>query len=361
MAYAFEVDETVSDAVQRVAEEQVERAVSALERAGGEDMEEAVHDCRKRAKKLRGLIRLVRPALGPAYGAANESFRDAGRELSGLRDAHAALATFDTLVAGSPDELPDGGVGGVRAGLVALAEQATGSDDRSARVESAADLLRAGRRHVERADLGGAGGSHGWAIVGPGLAKTYKAGRRARADARPGAEPTAMHEWRKRAKDAWYHVRLLGAAAPSVLEPLEDRFHDLSDALGDAHDLVVITDRLHAEPDRFGGPAQVDAVCDLADRRRATLERRATGLGARLYAEKPGRYADRIGAYWQVWHEVGDEEAVGGLDELFPPGDELDGLDLEELRDRAGGAALPARLYPSKGALIGELRAAGAG
>jgi hypothetical protein len=35
MAYAFDVDETVPDAVQRITDEQVERAVSALEQAGG--------------------------------------------------------------------------------------------------------------------------------------------------------------------------------------------------------------------------------------------------------------------------------------------------------------------------------------
>ena len=355
MAYAFDVDETVPEALQRITKEQVERAVSALDQESGADLEAAVHDCRKRAKKLRGLIRLVRPALGTAYGPANESFRDAGRELSGVRDAQAALATFDTLVAASPDLLPDGGVGGVRAGLAARAESATHADDRQVRTERAVDLFHAGRRHVARAKLD----ANGWAAVGPGAERTYRAGRRALART-GGTDPTVMHEWRKRAKDAWYHVRLLRNAAPSVLEPLEDRFHHLSDALGDGHDLVVISDRLLASPDDFGGRAQVRAVCELADTLRAKLERRATRLGARLYAEKPSRYVDRIGAYWHLWHETGNEKPAGGLADLFPPTDDLDALDLAQLRDRAGDAALPAHLYPSKTQLIGELRAAGA-
>lgn len=356
MAYAFEVDETVPEAVHRITNEQVERAGSALERASGADLEAAVHDCRKRAKKLRGLIRLVRPALGAAYRQANESFRGAARELSGLRDAQAAVATFDTLVAASPDLLPNGGVGGVRAGLAALAESATQADDRQLRTERAADLFRAGRRHIARAKLD----AEGWTAVGPGTEKTYRAGRRALAEARRHTDPAVMHEWRKRAKDAWYHVRLLRGAAPSVLAPLEDRFHHLSDALGDAHDMVVISDRLNASPGDFGGQAQVRAACKLADTRRAELERRAMSLGVRLYAEKPSRYADRIVAYWHLWHEMGDEEPAGGLADLFPPTDDLDDLELEQLRDRAGDAALPAHLYPSKAQLIGELRAAGA-
>jgi CHAD domain-containing protein len=108
MAYAFDVDETVPEAVQRITDERVERAVLALEQAGGDGVDAGVHDCRKRAKKLRGVIRLARRALGKAYGPANESFRDAGRELSGLRDAQAAIATFDALIVASPDRLPEG-------------------------------------------------------------------------------------------------------------------------------------------------------------------------------------------------------------------------------------------------------------
>jgi len=356
MGYAFEVDETVPEGVRRITEEQVERAVSTLEQADGHDLEEAVHDCRKRAKKLRGLIRLVRPALGDGYGPANESFRDAGRELSALRDAHAALATFDALVAASADHLPEGGLGAVRSGLAALAEEATGTDDWRARIDSAADLFRAGGRRVTRTKLE----SGGWEAIGPGLDRTYRAGRRALGDVRSDPQSEAVHEWRKRVKDAWYHVRLLSDAAPSILEPLEDRFHDLSDALGDAHDLVVICERLHASPDRFGGQAQVGAACELADELRSTLERRAVHIGSRLYAEKPGAYARRMGAYWRAWHDTGDEKPAGGLADLFAPTDDLDGLDLDQLRDRAGEAALPARLNPTKADLIGELRAVGA-
>lgn len=358
MAYAIEGDETVVEAVRRITGEQVAEAVSGLEQATGDGLAAVVHDARKRAKKLRGLIRLVRPVLGPAYGRANGSFRDAGRELSGLRDAQAALVTFDALVAASAGGLPEGGVGAVRAGLARLAEQAgeagrAGDDPRTGR---AADLLRAGGGHVARAAFD----ADGWAAVGSGLEATYRAGRRALAGVRRDtADPGLMHEWRKRAKDAWYHVRLLQGAAPSVLDPIEDRFHLVADALGDAHDLAVICARLQASPGRFGDPAEVAAVCELADGRRADLVRRAVGVGSRLYAEKPGAYARRVGAYWRLWHGTGDEEPVGGLADLFPAPDDLDALDLEALRDRAGDRALPAHLFPTRSQLLGELRAAG--
>jgi CHAD domain-containing protein len=359
MGYGFDRNEPVPDAVRRITDEQVEAAVAGLERVQDHDLEATVHDCRKRAKKLRGLLRLVRPALGSAYGPANKSFRDAGRELSAIRDAHAALATFDALVAASLDRLPEGGLGALRVGLAAAADRASNARDRRVRVEVAADLFRAGRRQVGAARLD----ARGWAAVGPGIERTYRAGRGALAAAHldRGSDPTAMHEWRKRTKDAWYHVRLLSDAAPSILEPLEARFHDLSDALGDAHDLAVICERLSAAPNRFGGRTPVRGACALAEERRGQLERRAARLGVRLYAEKPRAYNDRMGAYWRLWQDSGAEKAVGGLTDLFPPADGLDALDLEQLRDRAGEAALPARLHPAKADLIGELRAAGAG
>jgi CHAD domain-containing protein len=365
MGYAFEPGETVAEAVRRVTDEQVERAAAALDETP-DGYEAAVHDSRKRAKKLRGLIRLVRPALGDAYAAANESFRDAGRRLSAARDAHAALATFDDLVAASPDATrAEGGLGPVRSGLAALAAEATRAEDRAAQAEGAVALFHAGRVHVTNAT--DALGSKGWGAIGPGLQKTYRDGRHRLAELTDltgpkvrASDPAVVHEWRKRTKDAWYHVRLLRPLAPSLLDPLERQFHDLSDALGDAHDLVVICERLRDTPERFGGDEPVEATCTLAEARRADLEQRAALLGSRLYAEKPAAHAARMRAYWKAWRKTGAEKPVGGLAKLFPPTDGLDDLDLEQLRDRAGQAALPARLFPTRADLIGELRANGA-
>jgi CHAD domain-containing protein len=356
MGYAFEAEESVSDGVHRIAAEQIESAVTGLEAAGPADLAAAVHDARKRGKKVRGVLRLVRPALGGDYGPANRALRNAGRELSPLRDARAALATFDDLVAGSRDLLPTGGLGTVRSGLAALADDAAQDPNAPRRIGNAVDLLRVGGRRIEGATLD----AGGWDALGPGLRRTYRDGRHALADARLRRDPDAVHEWRKRVKDAWYHVRLLGGAAPSVLDPLGRRFHDLADALGDAHDLVVIRDRLRREPERFGGRAPVEAACALADRRRAELERRAIGLGVRLYAEKPKAYARRVRRYRRAWRTLGDERPAGALADVLPPDDELDGLAIEELRDRAGEAALPGRLQPAREDLVGALRARGA-
>ena len=249
MDYELTPDEPLHSGVRRVAYEQIDAALGGLGDPQADGVEETVHDVRKRCKKLRGLVRLVRPALGDEYQQANKLFRDAARQLSALRDDQALLETFDDLVAAHADHLPDGGLGALRATLAARAEAAGAAahaDD--GRLRRATDLLQRARERVESWPVG-----DDPAPLEGGLAKTYRRGRRA-LDA-TAACPTdeELHELRKRAKYTWYHVRLLTPAAPSVLDPLASRLHDLSDALGDDHDLAVL-DRTAGRPTRGRGP-----------------------------------------------------------------------------------------------------------
>jgi hypothetical protein len=62
------------------------------------DLNPAVHEARKDLKKLRAVLRLVRDDLGDAvYRSENVRFRDAGRMLSGARDAHVRVETLAAL------------------------------------------------------------------------------------------------------------------------------------------------------------------------------------------------------------------------------------------------------------------------
>src|SRR5680860_382802 len=125
MAYQLELGETISDGIQRIAYEELDTTLEALDAPQADEVETVVHDVRKRCKKLRALVRLTRPSMDGAYRPANETFRDAARELSPIRDAHALLATFDAIVAGHLDQLPAGGLAGVRHELVNRADAAS--------------------------------------------------------------------------------------------------------------------------------------------------------------------------------------------------------------------------------------------
>src|SRR4051794_25639542 len=98
MAFAFRADESVARGIRRIARAQIRKALGALARLGGEVPEEAVHDARKRLKRLRALVRLARGALGArAAHRENARFREAARPLSEARDAEILIQTLDGL------------------------------------------------------------------------------------------------------------------------------------------------------------------------------------------------------------------------------------------------------------------------
>jgi len=300
VGYRFERDETVGDAFRRIARAQSDKALDEVGSAAANPADEdAIHDCRKRCKKIRGLIRLVRPALDQArYRAANEAFRDAARELSSLRDAQALLATFDSVVA-VPTEPPRlDGFEPVRAELVRRAGAEPDGDDAGASTfERAGDLLRAGHDLVVDADLH----ADGWGAVRGGLAQTYRRGRDALEVVYDDPTPDNFHELRKRAKYSWYHLRLLGPSAPAILDPLAKQFERLAEGLGDAHDLAVLRVQLDDDPDSFGGEATMHAALELLDQHREKLEHDGVSLAEQLYAEPPKPFARRLERYWDAW------------------------------------------------------------
>ena len=59
---------------------------------------EKIHQIRKRCKKLRAVLRLVRPGLSEFYASENAFFRDAARVLSPLRDTQSVLDAYDGLM-----------------------------------------------------------------------------------------------------------------------------------------------------------------------------------------------------------------------------------------------------------------------
>lgn len=353
MAFSFERDEPVGDGVRRIAAAQIDKALAELGGERHDDLRKVVHSVRKRGKRVRALLRLVRPQLGNEYRRANVAVRDAGRALAPIREAHALLGTFDALVAGSGPDRVDDGLLGVRAGLAQRAREATARMNTDEPVvEEAMALLGSIRDGVDDWAIG-----DGFGALAPGLEATYRRGRDGFRSVVLEPSPETLHEWRKGAKQFWHQTQLLAPSAPSALGPAEVSLHALADTLGDDHDLVGLVDLVRADPDTFGGLREVEAAVDLGDRRRADLERRALALGARLYAEKPKALVDRMARYWDAWQTYGDELPTGEIGTIAPPDDGLEDHMRSELYDLARAAALVGRSSMDREDLIASLRA----
>lgn len=293
-SYGLERDEGTAAGMTRIA---AGRAEAALERlrgiSSGGEAAEAIHGARKDMKKLRTVLRLVRDRLPKkAYRRQNRRFRDASRELSTARDAEVKLGTLEAL--GGRDGLPERAVGSWRLILESEREAATNAARDEPALERAVSLIEAGLEEVESWPLEG----DSWGVIGGGIRRAYARGRRAMREAEADPTEHAFHEWRKRAKDLWYGLRLLQGAWPAALEASAEEAHRLTELLGDHHDLAVLREDLHT---RRLGEEETQALEAAIEAREAELAAAAFDLGHRLYAERPRDFSRRLRRYWEAW------------------------------------------------------------
>jgi len=287
MVYELDGRAPVGPTVAAILAEELDGAVGRLR--DDADRARGVHEARRHLKRSRSALRLVRGALDHGVlEREQERLRQAARRLSATRDAQVAVATLDRLVADALDPGPVAAVRDELAGRAAAAEAALDG----ALVDGVAGDLAAARADLARLELR----ADGWRALRDGLRHEYRRGRAAAGEVEDAQEPGAeqLHAWRRRVKDLWYHLRLLSPAWPWVLEDTAEQAHDLSELLGDDHDLANLRALLDGRDDAAALLAAVDA-------RRADLQAGAARLGDRLYAEPPGDFAARMGAYYRAW------------------------------------------------------------
>jgi CHAD domain-containing protein len=283
-AYRLKSKESLPEGLARAARGRIDHAIVELRGKTDSTTEEAVHAARKDLKKLRALLRLARGELGEStFARENRAFRDAGRELAAARDSDVMLDTLKAL------DLPAGLGWDLRKPIQAHRAR-NGGGSRHAAAAGVVSMLREARRRVDDWPLE----DDSFRALRDGLESTYRRGRRDFKAVQANASVEALHEWRKRVKDLWYHHSLLCALWPPVMEAVGDEAHQLADRLGDDHDLAVLADWIREHTD--AGPEFFDAV----DRRRAELQAEAITLGARLYADKPKAYVRRLRRLWRA-------------------------------------------------------------
>jgi CHAD domain-containing protein len=298
MAFRLPEGDSVADGVRLVAREQIDHAISELsDRSLALDL--VVHEVRKRCKKLRGLLRLVRPCVGDSYAPENANFRDAARFLSPLRDDQSIIDAFDRLLDHFGDQIERKAFGTVKRRLTRRRRQRAGRvTDVEERIGQVRLQMEAGRERVAHWSID-ATGAEVWRV---GFEQTYRRGRNAMALAYEAPTTEHFHEWRKQVKYHWHHIRILQPLWSDVLGVRGDAANTLGEMLGMHHDLAVLRATLLDEREGFDQRA-VQAVLGLIDRRRTELAASARPLGARLYADKAAGIGQRWVRYWDTWQE----------------------------------------------------------
>ena len=286
MSFRFKRHEEVAKGLRRIFTSELETAAQGLLPPANAERDKAIHEARKSVKKGRGVLRLLQPQLGEAYKIANTQLGDVGRRLSAFRDAGAMLETLAALQEAYPDELPKAKLTAVRAALTRAKAKAEHAGKLDVVFEDLAAELQTVASHAEHWELP----EKGFDALAPGFQKAFRRGRKALRKALETGGDEDFHEWRKRVKDHWYHVRLLEACSPE-LESYGQQLRQLETWLGDDHNLVVLAQKV----------SQATPLLALAARRREELRAQAVELGQELYAVKPRKLVDKVQKHWDAW------------------------------------------------------------
>ena len=306
-AKSFAAGETIPVGVQRMTLALIDRALAALRGNPGDD---DVHRARKSMRRVRGILRLVRDGLGPAYRAENAVMRDTARLLSDVRSSAVAGTALQDLLDRFGPLLADGI-------YVEMADQLSARHDLIARRTLDNRLLMAGVvTNLEHARTrlaafpttpGADFGYHGPLLPNDshlfvqGITRTYRRGLVAMKGAAASPFPEQIHEWRKRVRYLRSQMEALCPAWPEVMEGLCASLDQLSETLGHERDLWELAETVRTEPELCTDSRARELLYALTLETRQATREASFRLGTRVYVEEPAAFARRIQSYWDAW------------------------------------------------------------
>lgn len=240
-----------------------------------------IHSARQRLKRMRTILRVLKPAFPDHAVAARQALARAARLLARARDADVAAAGARVLAASTSHG--DVGFGRIADALDAEAEQAHAL---RTPLRDVAVQIAAARVHIDALDTS----FDGRALLQRALDRTYAKGRRTMRRAGDTLSTTDLHEWRKSVKAHWHLLRLLRKRLPRRVHRRAPDLKELGELLGLDHDHAALAEKLALSPE--GDLALMKQLAVIAERRRA-LEAEAFAIGKRLYRRKPSAFAKR--------------------------------------------------------------------
>jgi hypothetical protein len=238
MSFQFGSKERPGDAVRRIALEELDAARVELEAATHDA--EALHEVRKRLKKMRALLDLARKPLGAAARTEDRLLRDVARQLARHRETDAVreLLAAEAKAAGSADLE-------VLLEAVRLHQAAHAVvPDRKRDLEEVRRSLGVLRRRMLVAPFGALKRGE----CRRQLRRSYRRARETYRTARENLSNDQLHAWRKRTKTVLNQTRLLASWGDRGLTEYRRRLVKLDDALGRARDCAFLALILRGVP-----------------------------------------------------------------------------------------------------------------
>lgn len=295
LAYILPIDEALDQSLRRVGAKQLRQALRRLLPETAESPN--VHQARKAFKRFRALLLFAKPGFDPGvFERLDGGVRDIARCFAHARDRQAMRETVATIEARCADPQ----IRRVTAALktILLAEPESGGLAAHGSQSKALDKLREIDRKFRAMPIRIAE----FQDLAKGLTSVYEKGRDGMKARRDGLDDTdeAFHDWRKSVQRHWRHLQLLSAAWPGVIQQQAKLARELSQLLGDDHDIAILRDFALNRRMALGTKQDLAAFSRFCGTLQVSLRVSASARGERLFAEKPGAMAKRFAIYWRT-------------------------------------------------------------
>lgn len=298
MPFRIDPNKPFDDEIRRAGLELIEEAITSL-RDQPSGRHEAVHDARKRFKRLRALYRLIARAAPDFSKEENARFRDIARSLAFAREATALVETVEYLETFAASTTQGKALRSIAAVLRKRRDHAieheAGLDEAIAAAiagcEEARKKLKAVSLPDELKDV--------TRLVKTGWAKQRKRARKALADCHEQADVEHFHELRKAGQAYWMHLGLLRRLWPSAMRAKRADTKRLVDILGHEHDLSVLAAFADREPERFGNGERLALLLDAIIQRQQALRGDGLELANEVFSESARTESRIVGLLWR--------------------------------------------------------------
>ena len=297
MPYRISPDAGLETEVRRIARKQLEHAIAALE-TRPDGLHEAIHEARKKFKRVRNLYRLVGSADKEFRRQENARIRDTARSLSLVRDATALIETVDHLSEHTLTDDEAETLDAARTVLVLRRDEIASSElDLEHKVQSAINQCREAHAALHALELPSRPG-HAARLLARGWRKGLQRAAEALEFCEGQGHGEAYHDLRKAAQAYWMNLSLLRELWPSAFAAKRRDAKRLVDLLGHEHDLTVLTGLLDHEPELFGDGEGQSFLLAIIIRRQQDLRREAIALAGQVFVDPARTEADVIETLW---------------------------------------------------------------
>ena len=293
MGFRLKSGQSVSNEVRRIVLRQLDLAASELVSVGDPESDEAVHDARRRVKKIRAIIRLIRPVLDKPF-RSDPDLRRVSKMLAPVADGKGVIDTLNELLQRYRKQLPRKTAAAIRSDLIAREKQIDRKAAQDGVLQEAKRTLRLERKRVKSWKLS----EDGFRAIAPGLKDSVRRAREGMVTAWLHPNASNHHTWRRHVKNHWFHVRLLQGRCNGGLQPYQHQLEALDGVLGEYHNLVLLHEVLVS--DSTLSRREVARCLRIVERYQRALRRNAQVLGMRIYDEKPRRFVRRVKRLWDA-------------------------------------------------------------